>query len=176
MPCHVAHSLCILAHVATGATQHLPRPRHAGPAYPRPNVGALTVPPFHIRHAVAHAVHRARCERTWHASTRVRCAPCAVVVAGVSRHSSDRLLWTQGYRRVRRLVLARDRMQCQIRGPKCTGYATQVDHVIPRAEGGSIYDMANLRASCGPCNWGRHGGVGRRRRGVGSQPFYETRL
>jgi hypothetical protein len=172
MPCHVAHSLCILAHVATGAIQHPPRPRHAGPAYLRPSVGALTVPPFHIRHAVPHAVHRARCERTWHASTRVRCALCVVVVAAGSR-----VLWTQGYRRVRRMVLARDNYTCQIRGPKCRTYATEVDHVIPRAEGGSVYDMANLRASCGPCNWGRHGGVGRRR-GAGSQggAYYETRL
>jgi 5-methylcytosine-specific restriction endonuclease McrA len=75
------------------------------------------------------------------------------------------------------MVLARDRYTCQIKGPRCKTYATEVDHVIPRAEGGSVFDMANLRAACGPCNWGNHGGVGKRRRGAGSQtPFYEVRL
>jgi 5-methylcytosine-specific restriction endonuclease McrA len=84
-----------------------------------------------------------------------------------------------GYRRLRRLVLARDGMVCQIKGPRCTGYATQVDHVIARSEGGSVYDMANLRSACRMCNLGRRAGRQRPgRRGAGSKDgvFYEVRL
>jgi 5-methylcytosine-specific restriction endonuclease McrA len=87
---------------------------------------------------------------------------------------TDRLLWTRGYKRLRLLVLDRDRWTCQVRGPGCKGYATEVDHVIPRMDGGSVYDMANLRASCRSCNAGR---ANHRRGGVRrSVPTYEVRL
>ena len=56
------------------------------------------------------------------------------------------------YRRIRLFVLSRDHYKCQIRGPKCKGYATEVDHVIPRVDGGDMFNPANLRASCRPCN------------------------
>jgi 5-methylcytosine-specific restriction protein A len=49
------------------------------------------------------------------------------------------------------LILDRDRWRCQMRGPRCVGYATQVDHVIPLADGGGN-DPANLRAACHRCN------------------------
>jgi 5-methylcytosine-specific restriction endonuclease McrA len=67
----------------------------------------------------------------------------------------DPRLDTQAYKRVRRYVLLRDRFACQIRGPKCKGYATCVDHVISRADGGDVLDPANMRAACVPCNGGR---------------------
>jgi len=38
------------------------------------------------------------------------------------------------WRRTRLLVLQRDGYRCQIRGPKCTGRATHVDHVLGRSE------------------------------------------
>lgn len=55
-------------------------------------------------------------------------------------------------REVRRRVLFRDRNLCQICGPKCTGIATEVDHIIALADGGASHDMANLRATCKTCN------------------------
>ena len=42
--------------------------------------------------------------------------------------------------------------QCYIRLPKCTGAATQVDHIVPLARGGAKYDQSNLQPSCRYCN------------------------
>ena len=55
------------------------------------------------------------------------------------------------WKAVRLLVLRRDGYQCQLRGTRCTGKATMVDHWIPRSRGGSD-SLNNLRASCKPCN------------------------
>lgn len=55
--------------------------------------------------------------------------------------------WTQ----LRKVILERDRHECQIAGPRCTGTATQVDHIVPHAYGGDS-SMDNLRAACKPCN------------------------
>ena len=66
--------------------------------------------------------------------------------------TTDSRLWTRAYRQLRLYVLARDGHECQIRGPHCTGAATQVDHVIERADGGAVYDPSNLRAACAWCN------------------------
>jgi 5-methylcytosine-specific restriction protein A len=89
----------------------------------------------------------------------------------------DARLTTPAYRRLRLLVLDRDRWRCQVRGPRCTKVATEVDHVIERADGGAMYDPANMRASCKPCNgWraaNRTNALRRYRLGV---PDYETRL
>jgi len=62
---------------------------------------------------------------------------------------------TPEWRRLRRLVLERDRGECQIRGTRCQGWATEVDHVVAVADGGDFWGPANLRASCAPCNRGR---------------------
>ena len=59
---------------------------------------------------------------------------------------------TAQWRRVRRQVLERDGHQCRIRGPKCRGTATDVDHVVPVPDGGATYDPNNLRAACHTCN------------------------
>lgn len=56
---------------------------------------------------------------------------------------------------VRLTILARDGHVCQVRGPRCKGAATQVDHIIPLSEGGARLDPDNLRAACLPCNAGR---------------------
>jgi 5-methylcytosine-specific restriction protein A len=64
----------------------------------------------------------------------------------------DPRLNTQAYRRLRVYILERDRHACQIRGPKCTHAATEVDHVVARADGGDVYDPTNMRAACRPCN------------------------
>ncbi len=59
------------------------------------------------------------------------------------------------WRRIRLLVLARDDYRCQLRGRRCTGDATAVDHIIPLSKGGSRLDPRNLRASCSWCNTSR---------------------
>jgi len=43
--------------------------------------------------------------------------------------SQDASLWTTGYRRMRLAVLDRDLWLCQIHGPTCTHWATEVDHI-----------------------------------------------
>jgi 5-methylcytosine-specific restriction protein A len=65
---------------------------------------------------------------------------------------TDRRLTTTQWKRTRVLVLIRDHYQCQVRGPDCKGYATEVDHIVSRTDGGAMYDPANLRACCKPCN------------------------
>jgi 5-methylcytosine-specific restriction endonuclease McrA len=64
-------------------------------------------------------------------------------------------VYRSAWQRVRLVVLERDGYECQIRGPKCLGRATEVDHVVPWREGGAWSDPTNLRASCRPCNAGR---------------------
>ena len=68
---------------------------------------------------------------------------------------------TRRWKRTRALVLARDKHECQLQWPGCTGRATHVDHITPRRFGGSN-DVANLRAACGVCNL---------KRGDGSRPI-----
>lgn len=67
------------------------------------------------------------------------------------------------WRKIRRVVLARDGGLCQIRGPKCEVKATHVDHIEPWLSGGAVFDDRNLRAACKTCNLSRVG-----RKGVGS--------
>lgn len=69
---------------------------------------------------------------------------------------NDPRLMTRAYRVLRLEVLARDRYVCQLRGPRCTLFATEVDHIVSRADGGSVMDPANMRASCGNCNGRRN--------------------
>lgn len=49
--------------------------------------------------------------------------------------------------RIRRDTLARE-PQCR----RCPAPATQADHIIPIAEGGSRDDPTNLQGLCGPCH------------------------
>ena len=56
---------------------------------------------------------------------------------------------------VRRLVLERDGYACRIRGARCKGKASTVDHIIPRALGGPALDPDNLQAACWTCNYGK---------------------
>lgn len=51
----------------------------------------------------------------------------------------------------RKRILIRDDYRCQLKGSRCLGAATMVDHWIPLCKGGSNAD-SNLRASCKPCN------------------------
>ena len=69
-------------------------------------------------------------------------------------------LKTAAWRRTRLTVLERDHHECQIRGPRCSGRATQVDHIIPKCDGGDE-NLDNLRAACQPCNAAAGGRRGR---------------
>jgi 5-methylcytosine-specific restriction protein A len=56
------------------------------------------------------------------------------------------------HRAWRRQVLERAFDLCEIRGPKCTGTATEADHIIPTGEGGAEFDIANGQAACANCH------------------------
>jgi 5-methylcytosine-specific restriction endonuclease McrA len=90
--------------------------------------------------------------------------------------SVDALLWTRQYRALRLWILDRDRNVCQIRGPRCTTWATEVDHIIDRADGGPVFDPANLRAACKQCNGWRAALRTNARRYHTTVARYETRL
>lgn len=66
--------------------------------------------------------------------------------------------WGRGYTQppgwsaTRARVLARDGHRCYVYDVAvCVGMATEVDHLINQATGGS-HDDANLRAICAPCH------------------------
>jgi 5-methylcytosine-specific restriction endonuclease McrA len=59
------------------------------------------------------------------------------------------------WRAVRQRILRRDGYVCQIKGDKCRGRATHVDHVVNVLDGGARLDPANLRAACASCNIGK---------------------
>jgi 5-methylcytosine-specific restriction endonuclease McrA len=81
------------------------------------------------------------------------------------------------WKATRLYVLHRDRWLCQIRGPKCNHFATEVDHVEARADGGDMFDPSNLRAACKSCNgWRAAKRTNAQRPYRMSVPRYETRL
>jgi hypothetical protein len=56
---------------------------------------------------------------------------------------------TRKWRRLRELILARDRYTCGY----CGGVATTVDHIVPRSKAGRAADHpSNLVAACAGCN------------------------
>ncbi|WP_076051903.1 HNH endonuclease [Mycobacterium colombiense] len=68
------------------------------------------------------------------------------------RTTSSAVTNTAEWKRLRRKVLERDGYQCQIRGPHCTGHATQVDHIVNTAAGGAPFDEHNAQSVCPQCN------------------------
>jgi hypothetical protein len=68
---------------------------------------------------------------------------------------SDRRYSTAAWQRLRRQVLARDGHACQVQGPRCTGHATTVHHLIPSSQAPHLFwEPGNLQASCSRCNYG----------------------
>lgn len=165
--------LYAVAHVVSGVTPHLHVPKHGVRVLARPNGHVHTVPPLVIRRAVPHAVHRQQCGAMSHASTK---APCVLCVGVVDVGAANRWYNTAAYKRVRMFVLIRDHFTCQIRGDKCTGFATEADHVHELAEGGHPLDPANMRASCRHCNSSRGGTFGNQRKYRTAVPTYEVRM
>lgn len=66
------------------------------------------------------------------------------------RPSSSQRGYGGRWRVIRLYVLNRDRWTCHW----CSAFAKTVDHVVPKAEGGTD-QPANLVAACGPCNSAR---------------------
>jgi len=89
---------------------------------------------------------------------------------------TDPLLSSAVWRRVRRAVIDRDLGLCQIKGPRCTRFATEVDHIIPRADGGAVFAFANLRAACRTCNSRGGAEITNRRRYRTGEAAYLTRF
>ena len=52
---------------------------------------------------------------------------------------------------IRDFIMKRDGWTCQIKGPNCLGKATEADHRINHASGGSD-DASNGQAVCKPCH------------------------
>jgi hypothetical protein len=71
---------------------------------------------------------------------------------GVGRPVTNPIYRTRQWQSVRKQVLSRDQRQCQIRGPRCRGVATCVDHIVELEDGGDPYSLCNLQAACGSCN------------------------
>jgi 5-methylcytosine-specific restriction endonuclease McrA len=68
---------------------------------------------------------------------------------------SDRRYSTAAWQRLRRQVLARDGHACMVQGPRCTGHATTVHHLIPSSQAPHLFwEPQNLQASCARCNYG----------------------
>jgi class 3 adenylate cyclase len=62
---------------------------------------------------------------------------------------SDRRYSTARWQRLRRAVLAHYGYVCQLEGPRCTGYATTVHHLVPSSQAPQLFwEPANLVASC----------------------------
>ena len=62
--------------------------------------------------------------------------------------TKHRVLGTQKWKNKRLSVLQANGYECYI----CGGQADQVDHIIPRAKGGDVFDDDNLAAICRKCN------------------------
>jgi 5-methylcytosine-specific restriction protein A len=79
-----------------------------------------------------------------------------------ARTASSAATHARGWSKLRASILERDGYRCQMRGPRCTGIATTVDHIREVADGGSD-DPSNLQAACEPCHRSKTGKHGRAR-------------
>ena len=58
---------------------------------------------------------------------------------------------SKGWKAARREVLVRDGYQCQVCGAVVHGKRAHVDHIVPKAAGGSD-EVSNLRVLCVSCH------------------------
>ncbi len=80
------------------------------------------------------------------------------------RGGDSRRSGTTAHKARRLRVLRRDNYFCQLRYEGCTQLATDVDHVVPLAEGGADSD-SNCAASCSSCHTKKSSIEGHRARG-----------
>jgi hypothetical protein len=122
-----------------------------------------------------------RLPRLWATAVRRRRGLGASLVVGLvadakgtTVSTDDPRMHTATWKALRLLVLDRDRWTCQVQDPGCTVVATQVDHIVPRVEGGAFWDPSNLRGSCPRCNLGRGGRLGNQRKGAAEFTYRTT--
>ena len=91
--------------------------------------------------------------------------------------ANDPRYTTPEWKALRRFILDRDGGRCQVQGPKCTTFATAVDHIVAIAEGGDFWQPSNLRATCRRCNSVRGAELANRRaaRYRNTEARYSTR-
>lgn len=85
------------------------------------------------------------------------CHTCGQSIAAGSRceqHPRTERTRGRAWTNHRDRILLRDAYACQINGPNCTRIATEVDHIIPLAHGGTDEDT-NLRSVCTNCHRAR---------------------
>lgn len=59
---------------------------------------------------------------------------------------------TAAHKRWAQAVKRNARGRCQIQLAGCTGRADEADHIIPVAEGGDEFDLANGQGACSHCH------------------------
>lgn len=64
-----------------------------------------------------------------------------------ARTASSRRTGNRRWKVQRAKALQRDGHTCQVRGPRCTVGATEVDHIVPVSAGGTD-DLSNLQSVC----------------------------
>jgi 5-methylcytosine-specific restriction endonuclease McrA len=68
---------------------------------------------------------------------------------------ADKRYSTSAWQRLRKAVLQRDGHSCRIQGPRCTGYATTVHHLVASSERPDLFWASdNLVSACTRCNYG----------------------
>jgi 5-methylcytosine-specific restriction endonuclease McrA len=68
---------------------------------------------------------------------------------------SDRRYSTALWQKLRRAVLAHYGYVCHVEGPRCTGYATTIHHLIPSSQAPHLFwEPTTLVAACRRCNYG----------------------
>lgn len=87
-----------------------------------------------------------------HVPAHLKTAMAARVKRQANTRKVDAFYMTRAWRVTRERVLARDLYTCQYCGKTLFAKDAQVDHVVARAEGGSDFDMTNLKACCLRCN------------------------
>lgn len=104
---------------------------------------------FEVVNTLARAPkHCARCDTL--VVGRTYCDDCRPV--GWRSHSSGSWRDSPEYKAWRDAVLERASWFCEIRGERCTGTATQADHIRNVREGGARFDVSNGQAACAPCH------------------------
>jgi 5-methylcytosine-specific restriction endonuclease McrA len=86
----------------------------------------------------------------WH------CRKCGLLLSGRRRAWCGKkclreVLLTVEWRYIRRCILRRDHYKCVL----CSKWATEVDHLVEMADGGSFHEPGNLRALCVDCHWAK---------------------
>lgn len=83
----------------------------------------------------------------WH------CRYCKILLTGrktawCSRQCLKEVLLRVEWRYIRRCILNRDKRRCVL----CGNRASEVDHIIEMADGGSFHEWSNLRSLCHACH------------------------